>query len=204
MRARPTSVVDARRTAGLDSAVAESNVEERASTTEGLTALTANEAQGRCASDRDERPEYERLARVLADLIVRNGSKRPSERAVLGWRSDIRKMVELDGRSLEQVEACIVWAQADDFWKANILSAGKLREQYDRLRLSAERDGSSWERRTPPAQAWVAEHLPELEAGSFLFHRAATLRSMLGRDATADEIRGRLGEDGFGGKAEAA
>jgi hypothetical protein len=75
------------------------------------------------------------LANLLADLIEGNGSKRPS--VTSAWVTAIDRMLRLDGRTPEQVENCIRWCQADEFWRANILSAPKLRQQYDRLRLAA-------------------------------------------------------------------
>lgn len=92
-------------------------------------------------------PEHVRLAELLGDLIEGNGSKRPS---VKNWDRDVRLMVERDGRSLEQVEAAIRWCQADEFWKGNVMSMGKLRKQYDKLRLAAARERKTtkpaWER----------------------------------------------------------
>jgi len=50
-------------------------------------------------------------------------------------------MLDRDGRTEEHVRAVIDWCQDDTFWKANILSMPKLREQFDRLRLqAADRD----------------------------------------------------------------
>ena len=45
----------------------------------------------------------------------------------------------LVARTPEQIEAAIRWCQADEFWRSNILSASKLREKYDQLRLAAAR-----------------------------------------------------------------
>lgn len=53
-------------------------------------------------------------------------------------------MLDRDGRTEQQVIAAIDWSQADDFWRSNILSMPTLREQYERLRLQAQRG------RTPP------------------------------------------------------
>jgi hypothetical protein len=89
-----------------------------------------------------------RLAELLADLIAENGSKRPNPKA---WAKDVRLMVERDGRTVEQIEKAIRWCQADTFWRGNVLSMGKLRKQYDKLRLAAAREQAppekpKWER----------------------------------------------------------
>lgn len=68
------------------------------------------------------------------------------------WADDFRKTVELDNRTIKEVKEIIDWSQQDDFWQNNILSAGKLRKQYDQLYLkmsesniqNKERDYSAW------------------------------------------------------------
>lgn len=79
--------------------------------------------------------EATRLAELLADLIEQNGSKRPT--VTKSWVTEIDRMIRLDSRSVDLVEKCIRWAQADSFWRANIMSPGKLRKHYDRLRLAS-------------------------------------------------------------------
>ncbi|MEQ8235183.1 MAG: replication protein [Syntrophomonadaceae bacterium] len=51
------------------------------------------------------------------------------------WSKTIDYLLRLDGRDPNEVEEVIKFAQADPFWQANILSAEKLRQQYDRLNL---------------------------------------------------------------------
>lgn len=84
-----------------------------------------------------DRPDVERLCARLADRIAANGSKRP----VIGrkWRDAARLLIDKDGRTEEQVSACIDWSQDDEFWRGNIMSMPTLREKYDRLRLDAIR-----------------------------------------------------------------
>jgi len=41
------------------------------------------------------------------------------------------------------MRATLVWAQSDDFWRANILSATKLRKQYDQLRAHMARSSGT-------------------------------------------------------------
>lgn len=78
-----------------------------------------------------------RLCDLLCELIEANGSKRPT--VSKAWVETMDRLMRLDGRTPEQVEAAIRWCQADEFWQANILSPTKLRSQYDRLRLQAKR-----------------------------------------------------------------
>lgn len=53
------------------------------------------------------------------------------------WSDDIRKMMELDGRKESQVRNMIQWSQENEFWKGIILSAKKLREKYDQMKVQA-------------------------------------------------------------------
>jgi hypothetical protein len=85
-----------------------------------------------------DRPELARLCSLLADLIVENGSKRPN--VTKTWLDECRRLMDIDGRSPQQVENMIRWCQRDGFWRGNILSMPTLRRQYDKMRLAAMRD----------------------------------------------------------------
>ncbi|QIK62324.1 hypothetical protein G7068_03215 [Leucobacter viscericola] len=111
------------------------------------------------------RPDYEKLLDLLDDLIVENGSKKPTRTK---RNSDaIRLLVEKDGRTVQQVENAIRWSQQDEFWRGNILSASKLRAQYDKLRLAAEREKRGSQHALPPNQnraLALISHYEEQEA----------------------------------------
>jgi len=79
------------------------------------------------------------IAKYLLELIRINNPnhKEPNLRL---WADDIRKMRKIDGREENDINLIIKWAQKDDFWNANILSAGKLREKFDQLVAQAKRD----------------------------------------------------------------
>lgn len=53
------------------------------------------------------------------------------------WADDIRKAVQIDNRSIANLREVMLWSQQDDFWKGNILSAKKLREKYDQLKVQS-------------------------------------------------------------------
>jgi len=84
----------------------------------------------------DDRPEVERLCEQLADRIEANGAKRPA--ITKKWRDACRRMIDIDGRTEQQIAAAIDWCQKDEFWHANILSMPKLREKYETLRMRAQ------------------------------------------------------------------
>lgn len=89
------------------------------------------------ATDAPPRDDVTRLCDRLADRIEANGAKRPTITAK--WRDAARLMLDNDGRTEAEVAGAIDWCQADEFWRANVLSMPKLREKYDQLLLQAKR-----------------------------------------------------------------
>ena len=82
------------------------------------------------------------LSDLLADLIAKNGSRRP--RVGKRWADAERLLLEADDRDPQEAERLIRWCQADEFWRANVLSMPKFRERYDQLRLQAQRNGGGF------------------------------------------------------------
>ncbi|NEA21574.1 hypothetical protein [Actinomadura bangladeshensis] len=100
----------------------------------------------------DSRPDVERLCAHLADRVAANGSKRPQ--ITKKWRTAARLMLDRDGRTEEQIRGAIDWSQNHEFWRGNVMSMPKLREQYDRMRLQAE---SARARATPGQRRSTAD-----------------------------------------------
>ncbi len=94
-----------------------------------------------------ERIDVERLCQHLADAIAANGSTRPT--ITKKWRDAARLLMDKDGRTEDQVHACIDWCQADEFWRANVLSMPKLREKFEQMRLQAARRPGGARRPSP-------------------------------------------------------
>lgn len=90
------------------------------------------------SSEPTARPDVEELCTLLADLVVANGSKRPT--ITKAWRDAARLMLDRDERDLDKARNLIRWSQADGFWRKNILSMPKFRQRYDQLRLAALED----------------------------------------------------------------
>lgn len=78
------------------------------------------------------------LSRALRDTIKQNlpTFKEPN---LNSWAVEVNKMRRLDGRTPEQIKFIIAWCQKDPFWQGNILSAGKLRKQFDTLVAQVKR-----------------------------------------------------------------
>lgn len=55
------------------------------------------------------------------------------------WADTIRLMRERDELSRDEIQSVFEWANADEFWRMNILSPAKLREQFSRLSVLAEK-----------------------------------------------------------------
>lgn len=84
------------------------------------------------------RPDVTHLLDLLDKHIVANGSRPPKRNKA---NTDAaRLLLDKDGRTVQQIEAAIIWCQSNEFWRANILSMSKLREKYDQLRLAAQRE----------------------------------------------------------------
>lgn len=79
-----------------------------------------------------------RCARKLLDEILKNKPdfKIPN---LQKWADTFRLMNERDGRTWKTIGDVIVFATQDDFWRVNILSADKLRKQFDRLEMEKDK-----------------------------------------------------------------
>ncbi|MGG0754135.1 hypothetical protein [Brevibacillus laterosporus] len=85
----------------------------------------------------DEESDAYILAKYLRDRILRwkPDAKVPNEspEGLVKWADEFRKLMELDKRDKKDIQLVIQWATDDTFWQTNILSATKLRKQYDQL-----------------------------------------------------------------------
>lgn len=75
----------------------------------------------------------------LKSFIQKNnpGAKTPDD--LQKWAVEFDRMIRLDHRSVEDIQAVMEFSQADLFWKANILSPKKLREKFDTLFLQKDK-----------------------------------------------------------------
>lgn len=101
-------------------------------------------------------PDVLRLSNLLAELIRERDPKAKVAPDSARWLTSIDRLLRLDERPASEVESVIRWAQADTFWRNNILSPDKLREQYSRLR------GQSLESTLENDEA---PHVPAIDGG---------------------------------------
>lgn len=88
------------------------------------------------------RPDVEELLDLFDDELSKNGVTKLPKRSKTN-RDAIRLMLDRDGRTTDDVAGAIRWAQANEFWRGNILSPSKLREKYETLRAQASRQPRS-------------------------------------------------------------
>lgn len=87
------------------------------------------------------------LCKILEHLP---GYKKPD---LQKWAWQMDALMRLDRRLPEEVEAVIIFAQGNLFWRGNILSVDKLRKQYDQLNS-----------RRMQAHASPADHIKQVDA----------------------------------------
>jgi len=85
----------------------------------------------------DEATEQYKLAMFMRQCILSNLPKakvpKPTPEGLRRWAYDIDLMMRIDCRRPDEIRELIDWSHRDPFWKANILSPGKLREKWDTL-----------------------------------------------------------------------
>lgn len=92
------------------------------------------------------------LSNLLADKILINNPKHrylsneKREKTVQRWAEAIEELHRIDKQAIEEIRDVIEWCQDDPFWKLNILSAKKLRDQWDQLylKMKAKKDKEAW------------------------------------------------------------
>jgi hypothetical protein len=96
----------------------------------------------------DETTIYFKLASMLYEGILKNmpDKKKPN---LNQWADDFRKLIEIDGKDPKHIETVIHWTQSNDFWWKNVLSANKLRSQYERLVAEVRADMMKHKNVTP-------------------------------------------------------
>ena len=88
----------------------------------------------------DPRADVDAVCDAMAASVNRRTGRTP--RVTAAWRKQARLMIDRDGRTVDEITRVIDWVEADDFWRANILSIPKLRQKFDTLRLQSQRPRS--------------------------------------------------------------
>jgi len=91
----------------------------------------------------EQNPDDVKLTQLLISLMKENNPessilKHQTPVRLAGWYSSCRLLRERDGKTPEAIAQVIQFSQDDEFWRSNILSMPKLREQWDQLYLKAK------------------------------------------------------------------
>ncbi len=92
------------------------------------------------------------LATLLKELIVSNNPKALLKKNILtNWGKTFNLMLTNDKRDPQNIEAVIRWSQNNDFEKANVLSANKVRSRFDNLylKMTTAHDNGHNKQQTP-------------------------------------------------------
>lgn len=98
-----------------------------------------------------------KLAEFMFEEIKKNNPshKKPN---LNNWADDMRKLMELDKKTEEQIRYLVTWTQNDNFEMANVLSPSKLRKRFDQLvlKVKAQKGQSkkpNWQQMTQKSDA---------------------------------------------------
>jgi hypothetical protein len=113
-------------------------------------------------SDFDQK-EYLEITLAFWELFKRNLKEKGIstariEKANGKWIDSIRLLIEIDKYTMDDLREIFKFLQVNEFWKTNILSTSKLREQFEKLLLNArknEQQGIKKEGCTPSELAEV-------------------------------------------------
>ena len=78
-----------------------------------------------------------RLSELLLNLILERNPKNKKQ-DLQKWAMHINRMIRLDSRKADDIEAVIKWSQGDMFWQNIIISTQKLRDKFDQLTMKME------------------------------------------------------------------
>jgi hypothetical protein len=116
-------------------------------------------------------PEDMQVAKHIWQKILQlhPGHKEPK---LEKWANTVRLMRERDGRAHSEITSLFDWANADNFWKSNILSPDKLRAQWDKLIIQRGiGQKASFHQKSWDNEAWRKEAfrlgLPEIPGESW-------------------------------------
>lgn len=96
----------------------------------------------------------EKCARWLYGVLL-NTMPKAKEPNLKAWANDVRLMRTRDERTHREICELFQWAHNHAFWKSNILSPAKLREQWDRLAIQKEQDQQP--KKQGAAQWWLSD-----------------------------------------------
>jgi phage replication O-like protein O len=134
---------------------------------EAVTSQKSRHTKERLNKYKEIASSYLKPSVLLFDKILENDDHafagKDKQKTTQSWANEIRKLVEIDKRTIKDIEQVIVWCQADDFWKTNILSGEKLRKQFSRLFLQMKAKTEKHSAGPHKVNTYVPEYVPPEE-----------------------------------------
>lgn len=118
----------------------------------GITSPTDSAPDDSPRKPEPPRADVDQLCQRLSERMVANGCKRPT--VTEEWRRSARLLLDRDERPLAEAMGLLDWSQDHSFWRSNIRSLPKFRDQYDRLRLQRASEQAKREPVLPSDPAW--------------------------------------------------
>lgn len=87
-----------------------------------------------------ERPEVVALCEQMADALAAQGVGKRPDPHTKKWHDATRRLLDLDGATVKQVEYAIRWTTAHTFWASVVRSMPKLREKWGSIALQIRQE----------------------------------------------------------------
>lgn len=145
---RKNEMVEKRRQAGKKGgqASAQAKLKQTSTIAQPLKERKGKESKGKQHKPKDGvvvselKKQAAELSRYMLEaILINNPGFKHNETTIERWAVDIDLMLRHDQRSFDDAKQVIDFAQKSTFWRANILSGSKLREQFDQLWLQKDR-----------------------------------------------------------------
>ena len=109
-------------------------------TTKNSSTKSSNHRTRKPKAKAEIRPDVIEISTYLADMIERQGSKRPDFRNNASWLRDARLLLD-EIRPIpvdvERIRLAVEWVEQHHFWHKVIQSMTNLRKNWDKIRLDA-------------------------------------------------------------------
>jgi len=121
--------------------------------------------------DFNEPSLFEKQALELSVLLLTAHRKKipdflsgKDKESIPRWADDIEKLIRIDKKTPEAISEVILWAKADNFWFANIISGKKLRDKFEMLygQMMTRLKSTG-----PPPHKIAADSIPDDQLGQY-------------------------------------
>ena len=107
--------------------------------------------------------DHLKIANRLKGWVLKNKPDANVPEKLDSWANTVRLMIQSDKRSITKIVQIMDWCQRDEFWRINIRSMSKFREQFDRLEMEMNRKSGLGKSKSEPAEDKSRERFKRLE-----------------------------------------